>query len=409
MSKVKGFIYKPLMVMLALLLIVVSPAGAGAAHSDASSDITLKVAVYPYVPDPARFQAAVLNQWQRQEPGVKLEFTDWDSYSSDPPEDLDVFVLDSIFLSDFVDAGYLLPFGSQDIDQAGDVIPFALQGAKRNGKVYGLPQILCTNLLFYRNGDLKLGQVDNIYELYKKIGANPTEQIPPPKHKGLLINMAGGTTKASMYLEALIDVTGQYTEYDILPRLDPLNDKVIRGLRLLIDMAGEKPSQYVPEDGDAYVRASWFEQGSGRAFVGYSESMMRMGDYTEQVRFKPISSSAGQDIPLFYSDVVSVNSRTAHPELAQKLANVMASADTVEQALRPQADGQYPQYLLPARHQVYKALMQDYPIYSELARIVNNPSNRVFRLGPEVRTWLKDAKRVLPEALGLTDVSSLAS
>ncbi|WP_197258653.1 thiamine pyridinylase [Paenibacillus dendritiformis] len=409
MSKGKGFIYKPLMVMLALLLIVVSPAGAGAAHSDASSDITLKVAIYPYVPDPARFQAAVLDQWQRQEPGVKLEFTDWDSYSADPPDDLDVFVLDSIFLSHFVDAGYLLPFGSQDIDQAEDVIPFALQGAKRDGKVYGLPQILCTNLLFYRKGDLNIGQVDNIYELYKKIGASPYEQIPPPPNKGLLINMAGGTTKASMYLEALIDVTGQYTEYDLLPPLDPLNDKVIRGLRLLINMAGEKPSQYVPEDGDAYVRASWFAQGSGRAFIGYSESMMRMGDYAEQVRFKPVSSSAGQDIPLFYSDVVSVNSKTAHPELAKKLANVMASADTVEQALRPQADGQYPQYLLPARYQVYEALMQDYPIYSELAQIVNKPSNRVFRLGPEIRTWLQDAKQVLPEALGLTDVSSLAS
>ncbi|MBG9794339.1 thiaminase [Paenibacillus dendritiformis] len=388
---------------------VVSPAGAGAAHSDASSDITLKVAIYPYVPDPARFQAAVLDQWQRQEPGVKLEFTDWDSYSADPPDDLDVFVLDSIFLSHFVDAGYLLPFGSQDIDQAEDVIPFALQGAKRDGKVYGLPQILCTNLLFYRKGDLNIGQVDNIYELYKKIGASPYEQIPPPPNKGLLINMAGGTTKASMYLEALIDVTGQYTEYDLLPPLDPLNDKVIRGLRLLINMAGEKPSQYVPEDGDAYVRASWFAQGSGRAFIGYSESMMRMGDYAEQVRFKPVSSSAGQDIPLFYSDVVSVNSKTAHPELAKKLANVMASADTVEQALRPQADGQYPQYLLPARYQVYEALMQDYPIYSELAQIVNKPSNRVFRLGPEIRTWLQDAKQVLPEALGLTDVSSLAS
>lgn len=409
MSKVKGFIYKQFMFMLALLLVVVSPAGAGAAQSDSPSDITLKVAIYPYVPDPSRFQAAVLDQWQRQEPGVKLEFTEWDSYSEDPPDDLDVFVLDSIFLSHFVDAGYLLPFGSQDIDQAEDVIPFALQGAIRNGKVYGLPQILCTNLLFYRKGDLKLGQVNNIYELYKKIGTNPSEQIPPPKNKGLLINMAGGTTKASMYLEALIDVTGQYTEYDILPPLDPLNDKVIRGLRLLIDMAGEKPSQYAPEDGDSYVRASWFAQGSGRAFIGYSESMMRMGEYADQVQFKTISSSAGQDIPLFYSDVVSVNSKTAYPELAQKLANVMASADTVEQALRPQADGQYPQYLLPARHQVYEALMQDYPIYSELSRIVNQPSNRVFRLGPEVRTWLKDAKQVLPEALGLTDVSSLAS
>src|SRR5690606_14527012 len=111
MSKVKGFIYKPLMVMLALLLVVGSPAGAGAAQFDASSDITLKVAIYPYVPDSARFKAAILDQWQQEEPDVGLEFTDWDSYSADPPDDLDVFVLDSIYLSHFVDAGYVLPFG----------------------------------------------------------------------------------------------------------------------------------------------------------------------------------------------------------------------------------------------------------------------------------------------------------
>lgn len=406
MKSFKGIIYRNMMIMLALLLVVVSPAGAGADHLNVPANITLKVAVYPYVPDSSRFEAAVLEQWERKEPDVKLEFVAWDSYSTEPPEDLDVFVLDSIFLSHFVDAGYLLPFSSNEIDQADDFVHFALQGAKRNGKVYALPQILCTNLLFYRKDDLKMAQVNNIYDLYKQVGTNHSDQIPPPANKGLLIDMSGGTTKASMYLEALIDVTNRYTKYDVLPPLDHLNEKAIRGLRLLIDMAGVDQSQYYPEDGDAYARASWFAQGSGRAFIGYSESMMRMGSYADQVRFKPISSSAAQDIPLFYSDAVGVNSQTSHPELAKELANVVAASDTVEQALRPHADGQYPQYLLPARHSVYSALEEDYPIYSELSRIVNNPSNRVFRIGPEARTWLDAAKKVLPEALELTSLAS---
>jgi len=39
----------------------------------------------------------------------------------------------------------------------------------------------------------------------------------------------------------------------------------------------------LPDDNDAYVRAKWFAEGRGRAYIGYSESMNAMGDYANEV------------------------------------------------------------------------------------------------------------------------------
>ena len=39
----------------------------------------------------------------------------------------------------------------------------------------------------------------------------------------------------------------------------------------------------LPDDNDAYVRAKWFAEGRGRAYIGCSESMNAMGDYANEV------------------------------------------------------------------------------------------------------------------------------
>ncbi len=71
--------------------------------SSASAELMLSVALYPYVPDIKIFKTAVQSVWENLHPDVKLNFISWDCYSDDPPENLDVFVFDAIFLHDFVD------------------------------------------------------------------------------------------------------------------------------------------------------------------------------------------------------------------------------------------------------------------------------------------------------------------
>ena len=72
---------------LAVLLISVWAVGGFACCSAAQSeDLSLKVALFPYLADPEGFQEAVRDSWGQRHPDVELHFTDWNCYHSDPVE-----------------------------------------------------------------------------------------------------------------------------------------------------------------------------------------------------------------------------------------------------------------------------------------------------------------------------------
>ena len=81
--------------------------------------------------------------WKREHPDVSLRFADRDCYASDPDPPIDVFVFDGIYLSSFVEKGYLLSIPKEKIRNKEDMIPFALKGCISEGKFYALPQLLC--------------------------------------------------------------------------------------------------------------------------------------------------------------------------------------------------------------------------------------------------------------------------
>lgn len=62
---------------------------------------------------------AVLEKWSQSHPNVQLNFVNWDSYDSDPPKNLDVFVFDAIYMSYFIQQNYLLSIPSSQIRNKG--------------------------------------------------------------------------------------------------------------------------------------------------------------------------------------------------------------------------------------------------------------------------------------------------
>lgn len=70
---------------------------------------TLRVSLYPIVPDMERYKKAVTMNWEAKHPDTKLELVDWYCYDEDLPDDLDVFVFDGIYLTEYLEKGYLLP------------------------------------------------------------------------------------------------------------------------------------------------------------------------------------------------------------------------------------------------------------------------------------------------------------
>lgn len=388
--------------ILSLLLIFTIINPCIACNNTRCNQPTLNVALYGYVPDPESFKSAVEERWSAVKPNVKLNFVDWDCYDSDPPEDLDVFVFDSIFLSHFVDSGQLLPIPSNKISRKRDILKFALDGCTVDGSIYAIPQIVCTNLLYSRKDDLQLYNTNTVSQLYNIIGERESDDVIPGNNEGLLIDMSGRTTKVCMYLDALIDTNQMYTDYFELPDLDALNIDALKNLKKLELMAGKTQANYWPDNNDAYIRAEWFKNGKGRAYIGYTEAMCKMKDYNENIDFKMISLSDRCDIPIFYGDVVGINSsvkNTRKEKLAIKLANIISDKDTLVKAIKPKEENEHPQYLLPARNSVYYELMIDYPIYLKLLFLVNEPNNHLFKLGPNSREWLEDAKEVIPSYL----------
>ena len=391
--------------ILCVILSVLALAGCSGQKAKAPDpDLTLEVALYPYVPDPARFRQAVLEAWEREHPDIGLRFADWDCYVSDPDPSLDVFVFDAIYLSSFAEQGYLLPIPEEKVRNREDLFPFALEGCRSEETLYALPQLLCTDFLYTRKSDDALTGVSDLVALYDVLGDRQLQSVIPEENEGLLINLSDVLlTKTMMYLDALMDEQQGYTDYSELPSETDLSAQALERLEYIWKMGGNEQVSYWPEDNDPFVRARWFADGKGRAYIGYSEAMNAMGDYADDVILRRLSYGTRHDIPLFYSDVVGISSAVSEEKKAAafELANLLTSGEVLTAMSLPGEEGGSPQYLLTPRRSVYDALSGDYPIYSHLKEIVDSPDNHIFRIGAHAREFINEMEAVLGEQLAL--------
>lgn len=382
-----------LCILLAAVMAVLFYPLNGHAESD---PVTLNVALYPYVPDQERFRQAIESEWYIDHPDVKINFVSWDCYSKDPEQNLDVFVYDSIFFYDFLEKGYLLPLSGADIQNAGDLIPAALSAGNADGITYAIPQLLCTNLLFGRDGDDEILNVKNIVELYQVIGNSGEPAVPPSGADSLLVWIPDRASLMSWYTETRIDQEQRYTEWVELPEIGKLDPDVMGILSDVQMMAGSQMMTYSPPDGNAYIRGTWFADGYGRAYIGYSEALSAMGDAAESMEFHRIALSDGEDIPMLYADIASINSEIDEQKkpYAIELLNLMTGNEVLVQALSSTQADQFPQYLLSARLSVYDELAKTYPIYGLLKDIAADPQCKIFMVRPSGRVLLEQAGKV---------------
>ena len=351
-----------------------SPAAARpAAGADASA---LTVALYPWAPRPGQVQRAVADAWQRRHPDVPLRFVDWDCYTSDPPAGVDVFVFDSVMLRKYVKRGLVQRLAGEEVDDSSDLLPYALRAARADdGALYGIPQIGCALMLFYRDGDTGLERADDLGDLVKALGPARYDTLRPPRGKGLLIDLSDAAMDAYYYIEALQDTYGVYSDDPPLaPTAAKLDGWAMAGLRDLRVMAGAR--QAGAADTGQSTRAEWFGAGRGRALIGFSESLNEMSAAArDDVRLKmvPFSDSGRGDVRLFYTDVVGLApALSAGPrrDLALELANLVASSEVMVAAIGPSADDPAPQYLFSVRRSVYDELAPRFPLYAQMAQLV---------------------------------------
>lgn len=348
---------------------------------------TLTVALYPYVPRMDQFKAAIGAAWARVDPNVPLNFVAWDGgYNTDPPDNIDVFVFDAMYFEYFVDKGLLAAIEPSEVQNADDFLPYARTAVMHGDKYYAIPQLGCANILFYRTADTPVRNATTLGGLKHALGQCTYTSEIPPDDRGLMVDMNGSTTIATLYLDIAHSMNDVYP----LPEPSTPDTKATADQRLMLTLGSYLNATSNAEDQTPYVRGVWFNEGYGRAFVGFTEAMSVMSAQTlAAVGFKlmPLSDTTPAQ-HLFYVDAIGVNKKTAYRDLAVRLANVIAATDTIVASFRAQ-DGKNPQYLMSVRISAFNALGKDYPIYQKMYELTKS-SPVAFKLDKTGRAWVKN-------------------
>jgi len=227
---------KMAVITLSLLLFVGCASNTTPTPTQTQSNLSLDVGLYPYVPRPEQFKETIQKQWYAKHPNVKLNFIEtWSGGYDNEPKNLDVFVFDAAYLDDYISKDFLLTLKKSEINDFEDLLPYAKEGVKAedSSDYYGIPQIGCGTLLFYRKNDLELKNAKTQSEIINTIGQCTYDTLIPPKGKGLMMDFSSKTTNGDFYLEATQDIYGKYTTNPPKPpRAELLNPWSINNVSL---------------------------------------------------------------------------------------------------------------------------------------------------------------------------------
>lgn len=352
-------------------------------YRDEEATGTITVAMYPWVPDVELFKDVLRQEWAKMAPNVTLEIEEWDCYVS--TSDCDVLMYDALILTQLVENGIVQPVALDEFYEADGLIPFALEGALHNGEYYGVPYFLCGDVLIYYEDDADMAEVDSIPDLH----AIAQERMQKDENAGVVVSTMIDTPYR--YLDALVDVNGEYSMYEELPDCNNLNDLIMERLEDLNEMAvGISDAGMGTADA-----AEMFNEGTGFAFFGVTEKMSFMDDIVDKLDVKPISYAKTGNVPMYYVDLASINSHVTDPkmlELCKKLINLIGSEEFMEALLLNSNEAQY---LLPARESVYLTLEEKYPAYADLRKVAMDERNKTYRVGKDFYDFMMNFPRLV--------------
>jgi thiamine pyridinylase len=256
MSKIRAAV-----LLLGLLAGAVAPQTAVAA-SDA---ITLRVALYPYVPERYALFALLAQGFQRRNPGVTLDLVEVDPAKDHYAGglvaiDADIYEIDTILLDEVIAANKIAPL---DLPLGG-FAPESVAAVTRNGVVYALPHWLCGNFLFYRKDDAAVRDAATWDDLVRALNR---------RRESIFVDLFGHLTLGEWYITMLAEKSGlAAAQAEVLGSHAPDADAVAALETILAGCpTGYCRSEAMHERPGFYARA--FVHGAAAAYVGYSETI----------------------------------------------------------------------------------------------------------------------------------------
>nr|WP_293064553.1 MULTISPECIES: thiamine pyridinylase [unclassified Moorena] len=262
-----------------------------------------------------------------------------------------------------------------------------------------MPQLGCANIIFYHKEDAAIANATKLDEIQNVLGSCTYTSEIPPDIRGMMLDMSGATTNATLYLDIAHSLTGQYP-FPLPWEKSELNSQAIENMQELLGMASyENATDSMEPKQQPYQQAEWFSNGWGRAFMGYTEAISNMSENTRQnIGFKvmPLSDQDQSYPEVFYADLIGVNTTTKERgtrDLAVKLANTMAASTTMIASIGPDASHPYPQYLMATRPSVFQTLEESFPLYGDMFRLIQGQNIIMFKVNDQSRSWLETMKK----------------
>lgn len=312
---------------------------------------TLTYAIYPYISGTDYCQEIIEQRWAEIEPGIKLVRKEWDCYYDGVPDGIDVFMYDAVMRDALIENGWIQPIDLNTVQDVEDIFPFALEGLTVDGKLYGIPVLLCGNFLIYDSDCADLADAKHLTDF-----AHESEI--------LVINSESPGNRTQYIHEILADT---------LREANPTAGSDVDELMVLMDRRAVDAHK---QDDETQV-ALTYDSGIGKGYIGYSESISLLKNRISRTAIKSISFSDQDDLPRVYVDAVAVNSKDKGQryEKCIELMNVIAEADILSSL---SVQNGFPQYLLLARRSPYEPLIEKFPLYAQLEKLASNEKNQVI-------------------------------
>lgn len=348
----------------------------------------LNVAMFPYVPNMDFMEKTAEDMFKEIAPEVTLNFVDWDCYISSTPDDVDVFTFDAAYMYPLLDNGYLKEINIEDFPSAQGIMPFATAETvvTKDGEThsYGVPSLLCSYWMIYRDGDEEIAKVNSVNDLYKVIGDNKVG-----KNSGLLCNFQDD--HPYYYLEAINDDAVEENR-NVEKYLNDYNQQAVDTVEKIHKMSRKNWIQETPLltwlRGE-FATGAEFKDGKGRALIGYSEEMFNLHPVIDNINVKLISMGNGDNRTIFFADLTSINAKIKDErkiENCKKFVDLLVSKDYINKIAD---NGGSPTYLLPIRSDCYDSLAAKYPMYSELKSEIDKADKHVAVYGSWINIYVE--------------------
>lgn len=341
--------------------------------------ITLRVPLYPYIPDAAgdglqAMAARIEAEFERKHPHIDL-VTNPSCFADDfyEPSQLarslkgegecayDVVETDTIILGELVAEGAVRPW--RRLPKNIDWHPAGVEASRQpgTGALYGVPHWLCGHFIVSRDETVRQARTTS-----SLVDALADLQTPA---QDMAVNMLGSWNLPSLYLDAWADANGPGDVRSAVTT-ESYDAQVLGSMRQFVQTCQAGTSNpcvdgtYDLEE-NFDLPATLFAQRQADATMGYSERLhtilknLPSGDTGADIKLSSAPLSEGSN-PLLFTDSYFLGVRCVDEceEAAMEFVEYMSQPGTFEWILMSEdapAQGRVPRYLLPATLDAYRA------------------------------------------------------